>query len=271
MLLKKFILISFLLSSINHCYSQDNRLPNWNQALFKWEKRPIRWTIFSNKPSKIETQVLLNNNNEFKFQHTVYSPNYSFNLFKIELVPLEQYSDSGAYHWSGDTLELSFIDSSKLYFKKGSNLIPLGTDNKTKLTYSIPRRFSIGVHYGPEAIAPSINTEFFPIKNKNVYFGIEAGLFIAHLNFGIHFGLQRSFFLAQIDLDYSIYGDNSFISVNPKVGLMKYGLYFKTGPSLLPFKELNKNIEIEFPRLYGVPLNFEIGYCFKINSKLFDL
>lgn len=270
MLGKIIILISFLLPCFNYCFSQDNRLPNWDETLYKWQKRPLRWTVFSDKPSKIETELLLSKNNEFKFQHSVYSPNYSFKLFKVELMPLEQYRDSGAYQWSGDTLELSFKDSSKLYCKKGLKLIPLETDTKNKLTYSIPRRFGIGIHYGPEAIAVSMNTEFFPFNQKDLYLGIEAGLFISHLNIGIHFGCQKKFFLSQIDLDYSIYGNNDFFSVNPKIGMMKYGFYFKTGPSFLINENLKNIIDIDFVQIFGVPLNFEIGYCFKINSKYFD-
>lgn len=267
MLIQRIILISILLSCFDYSYGQDNRLPNWDQTLYTWKKRPLRWTVFSDKPSKIETEILLSNNNQFKFQHTVYSPNYSLNFFKVELVPTLQHNESGAYQWSGDTLELSFLDSSILYYKKGSKLIPLGTDTKNKLTYSIPRRLGIGVHFGPEAIAFSINSEFFPFKNKNIYLGIEAGLFIAHLNIGMHIGLQRKLFLSQVDLDYSLYGDDYFFSVNPKIGLMKYGFYFKTGPSFSPNNIIDNEL---FVQVFDVPLNFEIGYCFKINSKQFD-
>ena len=270
MLIKRFVLILFLLIRFGYFYGQDNRMPNWDKTLYKWKKRPFRWSVFSHKPSKIETELLLNNNNEFKFQHTIYSSNYSFNLFTFELVPLEQSSDSGVYHWSGDTLELTFLDSSKLYYKKRSKLIPLGTDAKNKLTYSIPSRFGIGVHYGPKAIAVSMNSDFFPFHKKSIFLGVEAGLFINHLNIGMHIGFQKKNFLPQVGFDYSIYGNNDFFSVNPKIGFMKYGLYFKTGPSIVMNRGLNDIINVDFVQIFGVPWNFEIGYCFKINAKYFD-
>tara|TARA_B110000977_G_C10961015_1_gene448549 strand:+ start:159 stop:983 length:825 start_codon:yes stop_codon:yes gene_type:complete len=266
----RIILISFFLSCFGFCYSQDNRLPNWDKTHYKWEKRPLRWTALSNKPAKIVTELQLNKNNEFKFQHTVYSPNYHLTLFKLELVPMEQYIDSGTYEWIGDTIVLSYMDSTRLYKQKGITLKQLETNTNKKLTYSIPRRIGVGVHYGPEAIAVSINSEFFPFRKKNIFLGIEAGLFIIHLNIGTHIGYQKNFLLSQIDLDYSLYGNNDFFSVNPKIGLMKFGLYFKTGPSIVIKKERNNILNADFVKVLGVPLNFEIGYCYKINSKYFD-
>ena len=99
------------------------------------------------------------------------------------------------------------------------------TNTNKKLTYSIPRRIGVGVHYGPEAIAVSINSEFFPFRQKNIFLGIEAGLFITHLNIGTHIGYQKNFLLSQIDLDYSLYGNNDFFSVNPKIGLRRLQWY----------------------------------------------
>jgi len=139
-------------------------------------------------------------------------------------------------------------------------------------------RLGYSFQYGPETII----TIFSPVKFSLDLFPIKTTIFLgadfsANAFEGIwgsiggHIGYQRKFLLFQFDGDITYVEAGSIsgqqLSFNPKIGFVYYGFFFKTGPNFVLSHTFEEHLTdvFSFVEISNLPINFEIGYYFKLS------
>lgn len=229
--------------------------------------------MLSDKPIKIETKLVLFNNNKFTNNYTVYDNQITLSMFGYKLSPEIEIIDSGYYFSSSDTLNLKYSDSTSTYIKKKRKLINI--NNRNKLKQETPIRLGMGLYYGPFDFGFTINSDIFLFEKTNLYCSFNAGLFITNVTFGTSIGYQFKFFISEVEFNYLTYpkvNSNNEIpwvfSINPKIGFNFHGIFIKASPCFV----LNKKTDNTLYKLEtnNMPIKLEFGYFFKfdIHEKL---
>ena len=140
--------------------------------------------------------------------------------------------------------------------------------NDVYLKKVIPKRIGISAHYGFTGFPINMNLDVFTFKNQNRYINFNASAFFHYYNFGSSLGFQNKSLLSELGLNYTSYTyEKNIISFNPKIGIIYNGVFMKVGPSFMLNKE---KTDISLFRIQGrFHFNIEIGYYFRLNSKLF--
>lgn len=266
---KNIILLIVLISFVVKISGQNYRLPDWNKTTYKETIRPLRLTILSAKPVKIETKLILYNNNKFTKSYTVYGNQISLSMFGYKLTPEVEVIDSGYYFSSSDTLNLKFSDSTLVYIKNKRKLVNIG--NRKKLKLENPTRLGVGLYYGSFDFGVSMRADIFLFEKKNLYLGFNTGVFITNLTFGASVGYQFKSFISEVEFSYLTYpkvNQNNEIpwvfSINPKIGFNYHGLFIKASPSFILNKKTDNTLyKID---LKNIPIKLELGYFFKFGT-----
>jgi hypothetical protein len=261
----KIAFISIVLLSSLEVFSQGNRLPDWSISEYAWVKTPFRWTMFSNKPFRIEKKLYLNHSDStyrlVKQRFT--SINSSF-LRGFSFGSTVDYEFSGRYFLAVDTLKL--YDKGNLLEELSAerkHFVSIEGDRELKLRYSHPIRFSISMHYALPILPYSINGEVF-LRNKASFVGFNTSFFIHYLTVGGYFGLQKNSFISQIGMNHtSTIGGFNFFTISPKIGVVFKGVFLKVGSAIL--------LDYKYVDSFKA-INIELGYYFNFSNKnLFDL
>lgn len=264
------------LFSVFNVAGQLNRLPNWNETIYRWHSSRIfsYLSLFDGQPQRIERNLILKPDNIFSYDYIIYRPQLNWFL-GIEAVSDTVQVDFGKYSYKNDTLKLTIRDSMSTYLIKNNTLVSTEF-RKLKLHYQMPFRIGFGLNYGSDLfdLDLTLHIDMFPIKGQNIILGFTGGMFIGNFTLGTSLGYQYKFLIGQLAFNYRSYPMPvpmpepiySF-TINPKIGIELGGLYIKAGPDIC----LNKD---PFPeewhlKVLNVPVKVEIGYFIKLNNEIF--